>query len=89
MGQAEPGKTRGLTGTGPGLARQHAAGWVLVRFSNRTELFFLSEPGPLAGFPDPLLTLTPGRVSTSSSLYRLFGPLTETSSTNIPITDPR
>jgi len=46
-----------LTGTGPGLAHQDAAGRVFGRFWNRTEPFFRSEPGPLAGYPDPLLTL--------------------------------
>ena len=57
MGLAKPGKTSGLTGTGQGLACQDAAGWVSGRFWNRTELFFRSKPGPLAGYPDPLLTL--------------------------------
>jgi len=56
-GLAKPGKTRGLTGTGPGLAHQDTAGRVFGRFWNRTESFFCSEPGPLAGYPDPLLTL--------------------------------
>jgi len=32
-------------------------GWVFGRFWNRTELFFRSGPGPLAGYTDPLLTL--------------------------------
>jgi len=56
-GQAKPSKTRGLTGTGPGLACQDAAGGVFGQFRNQTERFFLSKPGPLVGFPDPLLTL--------------------------------
>jgi len=58
-GLAKPSKTRGLTGTGPGLASQDAGGRVFGRFWNRTEPFFRSEPGPLAGYPDPLLTLHP------------------------------
>jgi hypothetical protein len=58
MGLAKPGNTRRLTGTGTGLARQEAPGWVFGRFWNRTEPFFRSKPGPLAGYPDPLLTLT-------------------------------
>ena len=62
MGLAKPGETRGLTGTGPGLARQESAGRVFGRFWNRTDPFLRSKPGPLAGYPDPLLTL-PVRVS--------------------------
>jgi len=56
-GLAKPGETRGLTGTGPGLARQESAGRVFGRFWNRTDPFLRSKPGPLAGYPDPLLTL--------------------------------
>jgi len=49
-----------LTGTGTGLARQEALGQVVVRVWNRTKPFFRSKPGPLAGYPDPLLTLGDG-----------------------------
>jgi len=56
-GLAKPGETHGLTGTGPGLDRQEAAGRVFGRFWNRNEPFFRSKPAPLAGYPDPLLTL--------------------------------
>jgi len=56
-GLAKPSKTHGLTGTGPGLARQESAGRVFGRFWNRTDPFLRSKPGPLAGYPDPLLTL--------------------------------
>jgi len=56
-GLAKPGETCGLTGTGPGLARQESAGRVFGRFWNRTDPFLRSKPGPLAGYPDPLLTL--------------------------------
>ena len=56
-GPAKPDKTRGLTGTGPGLARQESVGRVLGRFWNQTDRFLRSKPGPLAGYPDPLLTL--------------------------------
>jgi len=56
-GFAKPGKTRRLTGTGPGLAGQDTAGRVFGRFWKRTEPSFWSVPGPLAGNPDPLLTL--------------------------------
>jgi len=56
-GLATPGKTRGLTGTGPGLARQDAGGRVFGQVWNRSKPFYRSEPGPLAGYPDPLLIL--------------------------------
>ena len=56
-GLAKPFKPRGLTGTCPGLARQDAAEKVFGWFWNRTELFFRFKPGPLAGYPDPFLTL--------------------------------
>jgi hypothetical protein len=57
-GLAKPRETRGLMGTGPGLARQESAGRVFARFWNRTNPFLRSKPGPLAGYPDPLLTLS-------------------------------
>jgi len=57
MSLAKPGKTRGLTGTGPGLERQETAGRCFGQFWNQTEPFFQSKPGPLAGYPHPLLTL--------------------------------
>jgi len=60
-GLAKPGKTRGLMGTGPGLARQDSAGRVSGWFSNRTDLFLGAKPGLLAGYPDPLLTLAMGQ----------------------------
>ena len=56
-GLAKPGETRGLTGTGPGLARHESAGRVFGRLWNPTDPFSRSKPGPLAGYPDPLLTL--------------------------------
>jgi hypothetical protein len=56
-GLAKPGKTRGFPGTGLGLARQDPAGGVFGWFWSRTELCLRSEPGQLAGYPDPLLTL--------------------------------
>jgi len=69
-GLANPGKTRRLRGTGPGLAHQSAAGRVLERVWNGTERLFRSKPGPLAVYPDPLLTpgcahLTPGMANSS------------------------
>jgi hypothetical protein len=69
LGLAKPGKTRGLTGTGPGLACQESAGRVFGRFWNRTDLFLRSRPGPLAGYPDPLLTLS-GRQHTPARALR-------------------
>jgi len=56
-GLAKPGKTRGLTGTGMGLAHQEPAGWGFGRFWNQTKPFIRSKPRPLAGYPDLLLTL--------------------------------
>lgn len=47
-GRNKPGKSRGLRGTGPGSARQDAAGPVFERFWNRDEKCFRSEPGPVA-----------------------------------------
>ena len=48
----------GLTGTGCGLAPQEAAGPVFGRVWNRTEPYFLSKPGLLAGYLDRFRTLT-------------------------------
>jgi hypothetical protein len=56
-GLGKPCKSRGLTRTGPGLARQESAGRVFGRVWNQTDLFLGSKPGPLGGYPDPLLTL--------------------------------
>jgi len=56
-GLAKPSQTRGLMGTGPGLARQESAGRVFGQVWNRTDPFLRPKPGPLAGYPDPLLTL--------------------------------
>jgi len=56
-GLAKPGKTRRLTGMGLGFTRQDAAGRIFGRIWNRTDPFLQSKPGPLAGYPDPLLTL--------------------------------
>jgi len=46
-----------------GLDRQEASVRVFGRFSNRTEPFFSSNPGPLVGYLDPLLTLGRERVA--------------------------
>jgi len=56
MGLPKPCKTCGLTGIGPGLARQDAGGRVFGRVRIRTELFLQSKTRPLAGYPDPFLT---------------------------------
>jgi hypothetical protein len=56
-GLGKPGETRGLTGTGPGLASQESAGRVFGQFWNRTDPCLQSKPVPLAGYPDPLLPL--------------------------------
>jgi hypothetical protein len=60
MGLANPGKTHGLTGMGTGLAQQESPGRVFSRVWNRTESFIQSNPGPLASYQDPLLTLHAG-----------------------------
>jgi len=59
-GHAQPGKTRRLTRTGPGLARLDSAGQVSGRFWNWTDPFFRAKPGPLAGYQNLLLTLPAG-----------------------------
>ena len=56
-GQAKAGKPCGSTGTGPGLVRQEAASRVFGWVWNVTDQCLQSKPGPLAGYPDPLLTL--------------------------------
>jgi len=56
-GLAEPSKPTGMRSTGPSEARQHADGWIVGRFWNETQPFFRSEPIPLAGYPDQVLTL--------------------------------
>jgi len=67
-GLAKQGKTSGLTGTGSGLARQAAAGRGFGQFWNRTYPFLLSKPGPLAGYPEPVLTLMTSHIR----LYPLY-----------------
>jgi len=57
-GLATPSKTNGSTGKGPGLACKDALGQVFGWFSNRTNLFLRSAPRVLAGYVDPLLTLS-------------------------------
>jgi hypothetical protein len=57
MGLAEPGETHELTSTGPGLAHQASAGQVPRWVRHQTDMFLPSKPRPLAGYPDPLLTL--------------------------------
>ena len=56
-GWATPSDTLGLMGTGPGLDPQEALGRVFERFWNWTEPCFQSKLGPLADYPDPLITL--------------------------------
>jgi hypothetical protein len=70
-GLAKPSETRGLMGTGPGLAPQESAGRVFGQFWNLTDLFLRSKPGPLACYPDPLLTLAASELQTfaQSKLY--------------------
>jgi len=56
-GLAKLGETSGLTGTGPGLARQQSAGWGFGPVWYRTDPALPSKPGTLAGYLDPLRTL--------------------------------
>ena len=51
------GGTIDLTGTGPILARQQLAGRMFGTVWNQTDPLFQSRPEPLAGYPNPLLTL--------------------------------
>jgi len=62
-GLAKHGTTRGLKGTGLGVARQDSPGRVAGWFWNQTDPFLRAKPGPLAGYPDPLLTLLAGNSS--------------------------
>jgi len=59
-GLAKPGKTRWLTGTSLGLACQVAVARVFGLVWNQTDPFLQSKHGPLACYPDPLLTLHAG-----------------------------
>jgi hypothetical protein len=57
MGRVTPGKTHGLTRTGPGLACQDTAGRDCGCVLNWTDPFYRSKHGPLASCLDPLLPL--------------------------------
>ena len=61
MGPAKHSKTHGLMGMCTDLAPQEAQCWVFGSVRNQTELFFLSKPGLLAGYPDQVLTLLKDR----------------------------
>ena len=56
-GLAKPSETPRLMGTGPGLNCEESADWGFGWLWNQTDTFFRSKPGPLAGYPDPFLTL--------------------------------
>jgi hypothetical protein len=85
-GLAKPGETHRVMGTGPGLACQESAGRVFGRFWNRTDLFFWSKPGPLAGYLDPLLTLPIIHLSLKLSvkLHKAGEPLTHSAILFLP-----
>jgi len=59
-GLAKCSKTRGLMGTGLGLAYQGSAGRVFGLVRNQSDPFLRSKPGLLAGYLDPLSTLHMG-----------------------------
>jgi hypothetical protein len=69
---AKPGETRGLTGVGLGLPRQESTGRVFGRFWNLTDRFLQSKSRPLAGYPDPLITLPK---STNLCIYPIMDTL--------------
>jgi len=56
-GLPKPSETHRLLGKGPGLALQHSADGVFEQLWNYTDMFLLSKPGPLVGYPGPLLTV--------------------------------
>jgi len=57
-GLAKPGEIRGLTGTGPGLAREESACRVFGRFWNRTDPFFAVQTRTAGGLPGPVANTT-------------------------------
>jgi len=57
IGLAKTSETHRLIGMGQGVARQEAAGRVSGRVWNQSHPFLRSEPGPLAGYLYPWLTL--------------------------------
>jgi len=81
-GLAKPGESHRLTGTGPGLDSQEAAGRVFGRFWNRTKLFFLSKPRPLVGHLDLLLTLNVGSLQNINTSSPSMQPLTSSQHCN-------
>lgn len=64
-GLAKPGKPPRLMGIGPDLAPQEAACQVFGSVWNRTDALLRSNPKPLVGYPDPLLTLPTSTYLTS------------------------
>jgi hypothetical protein len=56
--QAKPGQPCGLKGTGMGLACKEVAGQGFGHFWNKTETCIWSKLGPLAAYPDLVLTLS-------------------------------
>ena len=65
MGPVKSGKTYRFTVTCLGLASQEAAGLVFARVLDWSDPFLRSKPRPLAGYPDPLLTI----VLVASKIY--------------------
>jgi len=57
MGTVNPGKTRMLTSTPMDLTHHYPAGRVVGLVRNWTELIFLSEPGLLAVYLNPFLSV--------------------------------
>ena len=63
-GLPKPGETCGLMDTDPGLAWHDSVCWFFRRVWNLTDTFLRSKPGPLAGYPDSLLTLAVNSAAT-------------------------
>ena len=63
----ELGESCGFTVRGPSFDHHKEEDWVFARFWNRTEMFFWSKPGPLAGYQDAFRPL-PTRVLRSAHL---------------------
>jgi len=64
----KPAESHWLMGTGPYLARLKSAGRVFEQVWNRKDLFLPSNRGPLAGHPDPLLTLPSSPIPPQQSM---------------------
>ena len=83
-GLPKPDETHGWTG--PDLADQESAAWVFGRVWDRTDSLLRSKPGPLAGYPDPLLTPAPATIlaSYNTNLSYVIGRVTSFTDSDDP-----